>query len=346
MRVSKQLSNILTVFFCTSLFCAAAFAQPKPRVLVFTKTQGFDHNTRTVADSLIRALGVKNGFDVDTANDTGTYFKDAKLATYKAVCFINVTGSIFNDSTKAAFQRYIRAGGGFVGMHACVDCEYGWHWYHELAGAYFANHHFGIAPAKLAVLDHSNPATSWIAKDTISRSDEWYFFTPQTYDSMIDPAKIKDLTVLINLVESSIPNSTENKFHPMCWCRQFDGGRSWYCGYGHDPNYFRDTVVQKTLLGGILWAAGMTTAVVPGATPRPGNALHNGISVPMRVTGARIYDIHGRLIRSLHNLNIMVQNAGGLWNHRDDFGRKVPAGRYFIELSNGRYTTTVPLVSY
>jgi cytochrome c len=308
----------LVAGLCVPLLFGAVFGAPaKPKILVFTKTQGFDHGTRKVADSLIQLLGAKNGFDVDTTNDTGTYFKDAKLMTYKAVCFINVTGNVFNDSTKAAFQRYFKAGGGWVGMHSAVDCEYTWHWYHEMAGAYFANHHFGIAPAKLAVLSHANPSTSWIAKDTITRSDEWYFFTPQTYDSNIDPAKLTNLTVLINLVESSIPNSTEKKFHPMCWCQEFQGGRAWYSGFGHAPEYFRDTVVQKNLLGGILWAAHLSPTPVLPENPKA------TITIAPASGEITIYDLFGRKIRTL-------RADGQAWNRTDECGKPVATGRYYL----------------
>jgi type 1 glutamine amidotransferase len=333
---TKRSGITMIASLCISLVFSAAIAQTKPRVLVFTKTQGFDHGTRTVVDSLIRALGANNGFDVDTANDTGAYFKDAKLKTYATVCFINVTGNIFNDSTKAAFQRYIEAGGGYVGMHASVDCEYTWHWYHQLAGAYFANHHFGIAPAKLAVLSHAYPSTSWIAKDTITRSDEWYFFTPQTYDSTINPAILPGLTVLVNLVESSIPGSTENKFHPMSWCRQFDGGRTWYCGFGHYPDYFRDTVVQKSLLGGILWSAGMASS--PVASFRE----------PMRHAPAdpavAVYDVLGRKIADLATGMQEVFNSRLLWDVRDAAGRTVSAGHYYLVKSGGGDVSATPFV--
>jgi type 1 glutamine amidotransferase len=312
-----------------------ANAQTRPKILVFTRTQGFDHATRVVSDSLIIALGAKNGFDVDTANDTGGYFKPAKLSGYKAVCFVNVTGNIFNDSTKAAFTRYIRAGGGFVGMHACADCEYTWHWYHELVGAYFANHHFGIAPAKLAVLDHANPSTNFLAADTITRSDEWYFFDNQTYDTLIDPAKISGLTVLLNLVESSLPNSTEKKFHPMCWCREFEGGRTWYSGFGHQSSYFRDTIVQKNLLGGILWAAGLT-----------GTKTVN--SKPVRIIASNqipraVYNIAGRTICSNPFYSGSQYRAAQVWAEKDDFGRKVPAGIYFMAEKKGSTTEFRPI---
>jgi type 1 glutamine amidotransferase len=337
MVFGKKPSGILVMAaLCILPALFAADAQIKPKILVFTRTQGFDHGTRTVADSLIMALGAKNGFDADTTNDTGAYFKDVKLKTYSAVCFVNVTGNIFNDSTKAAFQRYIRAGGGYVGMHASVDCEYTWHWYHELAGAYFANHHFGIAPAKLAVLNHANPATTWITKDTISRSDEWYFFTPQTYDSTINPAVIPGLTVLINLVESSIPNSTENKFHPMCWCRQFDGGRTWYCGYGHYPDYFRDTVVQKTLLGGILWASGMSQTPVVSHKVTFGAVPASRAIAVYDASGRKVTDIRPDLAR-LDNGRLRSFASGYLKN-------SVSPGVYFFVNNNGRSTSATPFI--
>jgi type 1 glutamine amidotransferase len=319
------------------LLCVlSASSQTKPKVLCFTRTQGFDHGTRTVSDSLIMALGAKNGFDVDTTDDTAGYFKDAKLKEYKAVCFVNVTGNIFNDSTKAAFQRYFTAGGGFVGMHACADCEYTWHWYHQMLGAYFAGHPFGIAPAKLAVLDHNSPSTQFIKTDTISRSDEWYFFDTQTYDTLIDPAKEKDLTVLMNLVESSLPNSKQSKYHPICWAHPFQGGRAWYSGFGHMPDYFRDTVVQKNLLGGILWAAGIGNSAV-----LQGNSAHHPALAP--IAASAVYDAMGRRVRTLAERSSGGFDVWRMWDKKDDAGRAVCAGRYFLEVKREGMPQLVPV---
>ena len=308
---------LVAVLCIPLLFAAAAGAATKPKILVFTETTGFDHNTRKVSDSVIQMLGAKNGFDVDTTNDTGAYFREAKLKTYKAVCFINVTGTIFNDSCKAAFQRYFQAGGGWVGMHAGgVDCEFTWHWFHQMVGGYFAGHPYGIAQAKLAVLNHTNPSTSWITKDTIVHTDEWYFFTPQKYDSTIDPAKSPNLTVLLNLVEPSL-SSTATKFHPICWCQEFQGGRSWYTGFGHSSSYYKDTVVQKNLLGGILWAAHLSATPVAPENPKAAFAI-----VPPRGECA-VYDLAGRKIRTL-------QAEGAPWDRTDDFGKPVAPGRYCL----------------
>jgi type 1 glutamine amidotransferase len=315
----------------------AAEAQTRPKILCFTKTQGYDHGTRQVVDSLIMALGAKNGFDVDTANDTGSYFKDAKLKTYKAVCFINVTGTIFNDSTKAAFTRYFRAGGGYVGMHAAVDCEYTWHWYHQMAGAYFAGHPFGIASAKIAILNRNNPSTIFLKADTITRSDEWYFFANQTYDTLLDPAKEKDITVLMSLVESTLPNSTQNKFHPLCWTHEFEGGRAWYSAFGHSPDYFRDTIVQKNLLGGIVWAAGIGATIVPLYKPAAIPALTPFMAIA-------VYNALGQKVRTLYEGQKKDLDIRKAWDNRDDAGRLVPVGHYFVKIRHGLATSLVPVI--
>jgi type 1 glutamine amidotransferase len=320
--------NCMLLAFCVALFFTFVSAQPKPKILVFTKTQGYDHGTRVVADSLILSLGAKNGFDVDTTNTATGFFTDAKLSSYKAVCFINTTGNLMTDAEKAAFQRFITAGNGYVGMHASADCEYAWPWYHELLGAYFVGHPFNIALAKIAILDRNNPSSQFIKKDTIIRTDEWYFFDNNTYAPAIDPAKLTNLHVLMNLVESSLPNSTQSKYHPICWYQTFAGGKAWYSGFGHNPAYFRDTIVQKNLLGGILWASGMSATPVTfkRATVHPLAPL----------APPAVYDATGRKIRTLNAGNNSASGTEKLWDYRDDFGKSVSAGRrYFIE-ANGR----------
>jgi type 1 glutamine amidotransferase len=239
----------------------------KPRILVFTKTNGWDHGTRVATDSIIRNLGALNGLLVDTTNEPGTFFTDTALARYGAICFINTTGTLFSDAQREVFKRYIRAGGGYVGMHASTDCEYGWSWYGQMAGANFNGHPFNVAAAKVAILDRKHPSTDFITSDTLSRTDEWYFWgqNPDFRNNpIVDPAGNDSIHVLMNLVESSIQGSTLNRFHPICWCSRFEGGRSWYCGFGHDPETFNDPLVKKMLMGGIRFAAGLVeTEMLP-----------------------------------------------------------------------------------
>lgn len=76
---------------------------------------------------------------VDTTEE-GSAFSDVNLNRYAAVIFLSTTGDVLNASEEAAFERFIRNGGGFVGIHSASDTEYGWSWYGGLVGAYFSNH--------------------------------------------------------------------------------------------------------------------------------------------------------------------------------------------------------------
>src|SRR4051812_23035586 len=99
---------------------AAAF-----KVLVFSKTAAFRHDSIPVGIQTIRDLGSANDFAVDATEDSNT-FTTSNLAQYKAVVFLSTTGDVLNDSQQAAFQSYVDGGGGYVGVHSASDTEYDW----------------------------------------------------------------------------------------------------------------------------------------------------------------------------------------------------------------------------
>src|SRR6202048_5148896 len=106
---------------------AAESGDPRFSVLVFSKTTGFRHDSIPQGIAAIEALGVEHGFAVDSTADAER-FRHAALAQYKAVVFFNTTGNILDTGEKAAFERYIRSGGGFVGIHSARDTAYEWSW--------------------------------------------------------------------------------------------------------------------------------------------------------------------------------------------------------------------------
>ena len=98
---------------------AATYATFK--VLVFSKTTGFRHDSIPAGIQAIRNLGAANNFTVDATEDDAL-FTDANLAQYKTVIFLSTTGDpVGTQAEKDAFQRYIEHGGGFVGVHAAAD---------------------------------------------------------------------------------------------------------------------------------------------------------------------------------------------------------------------------------
>src|SRR5690606_10320216 len=95
----------------------------EPKVLVFSKTAGFKHASIPAGLAAIQKLGQENGFKVDTTKNAELFNED-NLKQYSAVIFLNTTGNVLDYRQEAAFERYIQAGGGFVGVHAATDTEY------------------------------------------------------------------------------------------------------------------------------------------------------------------------------------------------------------------------------
>jgi len=159
--------------------------------------------------------------------------------------FLSTTGDVLNIYQQAAFERYMQAGGGYVGIHAATDCEYTWPWYGKLSGAYFKSHP-SQQKAKLVVNDHNHPSTAHLG-EIWERFDEWYNFKK---------APGNEVKVLISIDETSYKGGENGASHPMAWYHDYDGGRAFYTELGHTDESFADPVYLKHLLGGIQYAIG------------------------------------------------------------------------------------------
>jgi type 1 glutamine amidotransferase len=216
------------------------------KILVFSKTVTFRHESISSGLAAIQKLGKENGFAVESTEDA-TVFNKEKLMDFKAIVFLNTTGNILTDEQQLAFELYIRSGGGFVGIHAATDTEYDWKWYGKLVGAYFNGHpnNPNVRNATVRVLDKKHKSTRHLPSDWM-RADEWYNFKE------INP----DIKVLCNLDETTYQGGTNGANHPIVWYHKFDGGRSFYTGFGHTHETFSEPLFLKHLLGGILYASG------------------------------------------------------------------------------------------
>jgi glucose/arabinose dehydrogenase/cytochrome c551/c552/type 1 glutamine amidotransferase len=234
----------LTVLIVLSLVLTARKAAT-PRVLVFSATKGFRHASIGPGKLAVMKLGRENGFIVDTTENSADITEE-NLKKYSAVIFLNTTGDVLNAAQQADFERYIQAGGGFVGVHAASDCEYTWPWYGKLVGAYFKSHP-ATQQARVIIVDKNHPSTSHLP-DTWDRTDEWYNF-------QVVPAD-KDVKILARLDESSYKGGENGDIHPIAWYHAYDGGRAFYSGFGHTDETFADPLYQKHILGGIMYAIG------------------------------------------------------------------------------------------
>jgi uncharacterized protein len=222
--------------------CSVDRAPPGSRVLVFSRTKGFRHASIRSGIAAITELGTAHRFAVEATEDPAT-FTDSALKRFAAVVFLNTTGDVLDDAQQASFERYIRGGGGYVGVHSASDTEYDWPWYGRLVGAYFKQHP-AVQRARVVVEDRTHRSAKCLPP-VWTRVDEWYDFR----------AAPKDVKVVLTLDEASYRNGTMGAFHPVAWYHRFDGGRAFYTELGHTDESYSDPAYRSHLAGAIIWAA-------------------------------------------------------------------------------------------
>jgi len=245
--MKKAILLLLAVVVAAVLFGYFYFnksADSGPKVLVISKTVGFRHSCIPNGIAAIQKLGLENGYLVDTTSN-GELFNDEDLAAYASVIFLNTTMDVLNRYEEIAFERYIQAGGGFVGVHAAADTEYGWAWYGDLVGAYFQSHP-ATQEANFIIKDKSFPATSFFQDSVWTRVDELYNF----YN--MNP----DVKVILAVDENSYEGGENGDYHPMAWYHEFDGGRAFYTALGHTEESYEEELYLKHLSAGIDYAMG------------------------------------------------------------------------------------------
>ncbi|MDB6018850.1 MAG: hypothetical protein JWR19_3339 [Pedosphaera sp.] len=254
MTTTKLLPRLLCILLF-SCCVQGALAQTPFKLLVFSKTAGARHTSITNGIAAIQQLAVSNNFTVDATED-GAAFTDANLAQYKAIVFLLTSGDVLDTNQQAVFQRFIEAGGGFVGVHSAADTGRSWPWYGQLLGAYELNEPAGPASATIKVTDRFHPSTKALPERWV-RSDDYYNFQTNP-EGKVHVLAWVDETTASNYFASA-PGAMGFD-HPIAWCQNFDGGRSWYTALGHTDISYAEPLFQQHLLGGILWAAG----VIPG----------------------------------------------------------------------------------
>lgn len=219
----------------------------RSKVLVFTRTTGFRHASIPAGIDAVRALGARDGFDVDATEDPAR-FTAAGLAPFAAVVFLSTSGEVLDDQAEAAFEAYVAGGGGFVGVHAATDTEYEWPFYDRLLGAHFLRHPAGTPRGVIRVNDHAHASTAHLGA-LWAREDEWYAFRRS-------PREEPTVHVLLSLDEDSVPLDAPFRMgeHPLAWFQALGGGRAFVTALGHTEESFREPAFLEHLAGGIAWA--------------------------------------------------------------------------------------------
>ncbi|MCF0060838.1 ThuA domain-containing protein [Dyadobacter sp. LJ419] len=238
----KQLRRLGIV--AMACFCVNAIAQtvtPEKRVLVFSKTAGFRHSSIPAGRTALIKLGQEKGFAVDTTENSSV-FNEKNLRKYSAVVFLNTTGDVLNDKQQDAFERYIQAGGGYLGIHASTDTEYEWPWYNKLAGAQFMSHpgNPNVQEGEAYVMNDKHESMTDFPKKWKIK-DEFYDF--KNFNPKVN--------VLVKIDEKSYKDGKMGDDHPMSWYHEYDGGKAFYTNFGHEDATFVNPVFVKHLTGGL-----------------------------------------------------------------------------------------------
>ena len=194
----------------------------------------------------------QKGFDIDFTEDANQ-FVTSNLKKYNTIVWLNTTGDVLNNEQQSEFERFIQAGGGYVGIHAATDCEYEWPWYGQLAGAYFLDHPNpdNVQKGKFHVTEKNHPLVLGMP-DEFERTDEFYSF------KQIDPS----IKVVLTIDEKSYRGGKNGENHPMSWYHEFDGGRAFYTAMGHTNETFTEELFLNHVWAGLQYAIGGDTPVV------------------------------------------------------------------------------------
>lgn len=191
----------------------------------------------------MKRMAKEKGFSVTCTEDEDEFERE-KLRNFDVVMFLLTTGDVLDRDHEESMEAFIRAGGGYVGVHSASDTEYEWPWYAGLVGAYFLSHP-AQQEADIIIEERGHPTTNYLP-DKWRRFDEWYDFRANPR------ANVK---VLASIDEKSYKNGRMNGDHPVMWYHQYDGGRAWYTAMGHTNESYSDAHFMESLYQGILWSA-------------------------------------------------------------------------------------------
>ncbi|MEO8659615.1 MAG: ThuA domain-containing protein [Bryobacteraceae bacterium] len=234
------------------LFSVAASAAER-KILVYTHNGvGYVHDNIPYSVAAIKKLGAENGFEVDSSDDPKVFTKD-NLKQYRVLVFSNTNNEAFeNQEQRDAFKAFIQGGGGLVGIHSAAGSERKWPYFTAVMGGKFVRHP-QIQDFTIRVKDPSFPAVAHLPEH-FTWNDECYFTENNNPD--IKPVLVTDSAKLDDPKKDDHAGDKFGDAVPLAWYHTYDGGREFYTALGHKIEDYKNPMLLKQILGGILWAMG------------------------------------------------------------------------------------------
>jgi cytochrome c len=180
------------------------------KILVFSKTVGWRHDSIPEGIATFEKMATAEKFSI-VATEDSSIFNDTDLKQFNTIVFLNTTLDVLDKNQEAAMERYIQAGGGFVGIHSATDTEWegDWFWFRNLVGAVFKNHPSqpsNVQNARLVSLIPGDPLLENIPHE-FSLADEWYNYR-DLYEG---------LEYLMEVDEKTYQGGEHGEHHPIAW---------------------------------------------------------------------------------------------------------------------------------
>jgi len=263
---------------------AARAADKKPKLLMYTRSQGFEHscikrgknNELSHAEKIVTDLGDKHGFEVTCTKD-GQEFLPETIGKYDAFLF-ETTGDLTKDGGdnqrpmppegKTALLKAIADGKGFVGCHCASDTFHSKGHnqgkqrveqkgddidpYIRMLGGEFISHG-SQQKAWMRLTDDKFPGTDGL-KD-FALLEEWYSlknFAPDLHVILVQDTEGMKKTG--GDVDYARPN------YPAAWARMHHKGRVFFTSMGHRDDVWKNDIFQQLLIGGLNWSLGRVEA--------------------------------------------------------------------------------------
>jgi type 1 glutamine amidotransferase len=236
-------------------------AQSAPfKVLVIQGTTSDHTPTSNAAKPVLTKMAADNGFTIDFSSDH-SLINDANLAKYQVFLQLNLYPFDLTASERAAFQKFVESGKGWVGVHASGCANNAWPWYSKFMGDITFSGHANLRDGNLIFEDHTHAVTRNMPASMIIK-DEWYQFSKSPRPNV---------KVLAKADEKNYSPYNANGDHPIVWVMP-DYKHAVYVSIGHDPGDWQVANYVNLIHDAILWAN-------PAATTRIETGNGNGINL-------------------------------------------------------------------
>ena len=245
----KHIILLVLLAFGSGNMTAQYATAPRFSVLALYSTRVEGAHVQFAEDAInyFKALTVGDGFYFD-ATDDFSLLNDETLKNYDLIMMLNDQPR--NEQQRAAFERYMENGGGWMGFHVAAynDRHTNWPWFLAfLGGGVFYCNSWPAIPAKLTV-DKAHPVTKGLPASFIAPENEWYQWQPS-------PREHRDIEVLVSLSADNYPLGLKDIIPggdtPVVWTNK--KYRMVYLNMGHGQREFLDATQNYLVLNAFRW---------------------------------------------------------------------------------------------